>query len=382
MSRRLTVLVILGSLLLLSGSFVSVGGSDTPSECSVTLSPDQSVQVAIDDARRGDVICLESGTWTESVEIPHSLTLRGVGKERSTLKANTDAEGGVLPNVIVSGDAREVRVISLENLALIGFDATTGLGISLSGSSVGPTRLVATRLRLADHFVGMIATGHDVRVTVRDSTVENHRGDGISGLGNVGDVEGPTIEIIRTTLRNNGTAIHASGSTLVSVDGTSVRNNGSGIAVTGTGPQAPREPRLHVSDSVIADNGRSGQANSLTGGIVLGRNPNDFSFDVPVAAEIERSRISGNQRGIVLGTATDLTLSGSAIQGNQGWGVAEFAQPCFPDLPESSGLNGIVRLSDGNVVRGNNESGNLDGRGNPGVHPFRHLADGQVCLPR
>lgn len=42
-----------------------------------------------------------------------------------------------------------------------------------------------------------------------------------------------------------------------------------------------------------------------------------------------------------------------------------------------------VTFQGNNVIEGNNTSGNQDGMGNPGDHPWNRpeVPDGQVCLP-
>lgn len=79
MSMELLRYVGLAVLVSLVG-LGSAGGSEGAAAqgCTVTLSPGNSIQEAINGAAPGAVICLAAGEWQENVSIEKSLTLRAV----------------------------------------------------------------------------------------------------------------------------------------------------------------------------------------------------------------------------------------------------------------------------------------------------------------
>ncbi len=54
--------------------------------CTITVRPGELLQAAIDRAPAGAVICIPSGTWTESLRVTKPLTLRGAGSTRTTVR--------------------------------------------------------------------------------------------------------------------------------------------------------------------------------------------------------------------------------------------------------------------------------------------------------
>lgn len=367
MYRALTAVALLGTLLSAVGPIGSLGHAQALS-CTKTLSPDQSIQAAVEDARRGDVICLEPGTWEESVTIRQTLTLRGMGSERSTIRATQDESGAMQPVVLVRGEAtREVRLIALENLNLVGSRAD---GIRVMGGPFGGrATVVATDIRSAENATGIRVIGENVHAMVQQSEIVNNADSGIDALS------GAQLEVLSTEVRNNGAwGVQPTGD--VSLTNTIVRDHDS------AGILATQNAQLDMTDSVIVHNGRT-SGSFDRGGIVLGFNPRMASFAAPASAQIERSRIANNHRGVLLGTETDLTLINATVQGNLNWGLTGIADPCFSkvQLSDIPRLNGDISFEARNTIAGNNASGELDGQGNPGEHPFHHLPDGQVCLP-
>jgi pectin methylesterase-like acyl-CoA thioesterase len=65
---------------------VALGASVLAQEpCTISVQPWKSIQRAIDAAPEGAVICLTEGERKEGLEISKSLTLRGLGPERSVV---------------------------------------------------------------------------------------------------------------------------------------------------------------------------------------------------------------------------------------------------------------------------------------------------------
>lgn len=148
-------------------------------------------------------------------------------------------------------------------------------------------------------------------------------------------------------------------------------NRGRGVNVAG-GASAD------LSSVTISGNGLDGiYAHSVTGN--------------PATVEIKGSTIESNGldpmcsettricNGIFAGHRARITISSSFIRNNTDWGVSALMERCGykADAPWQ------VDLDINNVIGGNNKSGNQDGMGNPGNHPWNrpNVPDGQVCLP-
>ena len=350
-----------------------------PQACDVTLSPDQSIQSAIADADSGATICLESGEWQESVTIEKSLTLRGIGAQRSTVQATSDEDGSVTPTVEVANGSPEQSTVTLVNLNLIGSQGESGFGAGLSVGELSSNRTVsvtAINVRFANNRSGIAISGDNKRLIVQDSLIEANQNAGVGVLGQ-GSGKSPSLEMMSTRIRENGRVGVEITSGEVVLNGVAIRDHAEAGIIGGT--MESGRTNLSITDSTIADNGRSGES-PFGGGILLGLDIRAATFNAAVNAEVENTRIDGNQRGIFIGTETDLTLANSSARENLGWGV--MGSVCLEQAgSDDAQLNGEIRFAGQNTIRDNNVSGKLDGQGNPGNHPFTELPDGQVCLP-
>jgi hypothetical protein len=70
----------------------------------------------------------------------------------------------------------------------------------------------------------------------------------------------------------------------------------------------------------------------------------------------------------------------SVIRANADWGVAAWREACGY---HEGYFAGEVSFGGENTIEGNNTTGDQDGMGNPGAHPWNRpgVPDGQVCLP-
>jgi len=102
-------------VLALAAAGLVSGAEDLAAQnCTVTLSPNESIQQAIDNAPPGAVICLEEGTWVENIEIVgKSLTLRGAGAGKTVIQSAEEDQ----PVVWIEGDEIEV---TLEGVTITG----------------------------------------------------------------------------------------------------------------------------------------------------------------------------------------------------------------------------------------------------------------------
>ncbi len=357
-----------------------------PSECSVALTSDESIQAAIDDADHGATICLEPGSWTESVEIQKPLTLRGLGEERVTIEgAEQSATEGVEAVVFMRGENLDV---TLQNLELV----RSGAGIFMPSSSLTrSSSLTVEDVRVAEAGVGIGVGGQDVPVQIRNSVIENLRGGQFGrGIAAQGDVE---LTVANTRIVNNQVAagLNVAGGATAEVRETTVRGTAlvgeEGDRTQGIGINVS-EGHLRLVNSVVRDNGStsSGTSDAMiqNAGVnvgVIGLRAVTIAPS-PASAEIVHSEIAGNRRGLMLGPTAELGLQDSQVTGNVGWGIATPLTPCVErPISEQASFNGSTEFGGTNTIEGNNTSGEHDEKGNPGDHPFADRPDGQVCLP-
>jgi len=407
--RGLSVVILTGLLVGLAGWGVTNGEVDAPPECSVTLSEDQSIQAAIDDAQRGDVICLESGIWQESISIDKSVSLRGLGDERATIRGTEQsASDGFSSVVLVRGEDLDIELRSLE---LLSAERGALNGLQVAGSSFTQSASLSIRnVRVANAAAGMRIRGPDVTATVRHAVVEDNTSLGIDS----NRTEAFTIE--DSTVANNGFyGIEADGAeSLTVVDGRVVDNKGLGIllengvqaTVRGTtirdttaitapgqvdfsssvGIHVSTGSQLRLIESAVRNNGSAEAAgSSANGGIVVGGTGEVLLDEASARAKIVNSRIEANWVGILIGPTSGLHMEQAAVRESRSWGIAGTVRPCFDDVPPIEALSritGEIIFAGGNAIEGNNTAGRLDGDGNPGNHPFTNSPDGQVCLPR
>ncbi|MFB6286631.1 MAG: right-handed parallel beta-helix repeat-containing protein [Candidatus Bipolaricaulia bacterium] len=381
MYRVLTTMALFGVLFSGVGPIGSTGHAQAPS-CTQTLSPEQSIQNAIDDARRGDVICLKAGTWKENLKITRSVTLRGIGDERSTLRGREEAD---LKGIVeVSGSTRELRVIRLQHLELLGSQDTGSIrGIHVFGSSLTQSaRLIVEDVHIKRTNAGLWVVGPDVSARVERTSIEN------VGVGIVARRQA-RLEVAEAVIRKTGVGgIRLNNGVQADVRRTTIRNSGLGASRQGIGIKLGNRSHLRLVDSAVLNNGAAqpdANARALrNAGVAVGvPSLPEFRAVTSASAEIVNSRIDGNRHGIVVGKAADLHMEGSQVRRNLGWGLVAFAQPCLNNpLTQAEALDGQLEFTGRNAIGANNASGQLDGQGNPGIHPFHYLPDGQVCLPR
>jgi len=188
---------------------------------------------------------------------------------------------------------------------------------------------------------GVIISGdHDV-VFENVLISSNRQGIFIGGTANV--------HIIDSTITDNSAwGINAWEDSSVIVERSTIEENiGSGISLVGSA-------KIEIVDSFISRNGLRENCQQLgdNGGT--------------------------NCVGILLLGNTNATIQDSIIVENVDWGISGWHTICQYD---SDSFVGSVQFLGNNEIRDNNSSSNHLGMGNPGVHPFADLPDGQVCLP-
>ncbi len=333
---RLVKLFGLGVVLVL---FVMAASKPVPvglaqANCTVTVQPGESIQKAIDAAQEGAFICLAAGTWEENIEIRRGLTLRGIGQEHTKLVPRK----GIV--IILSQ-----HVVSLERLTIT------------EGNSWN-------------------VVVYGAKLSIVDSQISNSGEVGILILGPA------DVTIVRSHLLNNaGYSIYMQESAKVAITNSKISNNGAGIFMMNMYGLGGRPINATIIDSQISEN----KANGLSLAGVIG---------AEARAEIKNSLIQGNGTseeckkrsfvcdGIRVYWHSFVKLISSKVLDNAGWGIWASLQQCgyTDDIFSGQVSFEAMELSD---ISGNNTTGNQNGMGNPGNHPWNRpdVPDGQVCLP-
>ena len=334
------------------------------------------VQEALDAVPPGGTVLLGEGRFEGAITVGKPVTLVGAGREATVLLQTISVLAGVEG---VRLRDLGVRVSFSEGSGLLVYGAVALEDADVSYNAGGGlilydpafVELRNVRLQENDHWAALLI--RSARLWAEGSLFE---GSGFSGLHLTGE---SSIDVQNSLVRGNdmeGISLQdASTATLRNVE---VRENGqarvyAGIRVFGGS-------RLSLLQSQVVGNGGSGvEVVTL------------FSRDT-ARAVIDGSRIEGNGysalcsrsdvfcNGLFLSGNVELLLKDSALRGNADWGLAVEDEACGYGR---SRFPGRVELAGEIVFEGNNTSGNLDGKGNPGGHPFGDLdlPDGQICLP-
>jgi hypothetical protein len=158
-------------------------------ECDVLVEDDESIQDAINAADENDVICVESGTYSENIDVNvDGITLIALdGPEETTIQSNTTDQGGVVAltadDVTISGftvdnqnaeDGRAIRVhdstdgVTIENNILV--NALRGVQGNWTGGASNVTITgnifnVAFGIAGTEDVDGLVVTGNTFNTT-------------------------------------------------------------------------------------------------------------------------------------------------------------------------------------------------------------------------
>lgn len=256
-------------------------------ECTLNLTPDQSIQEAVDKAQPGSVLCLEEGRWEESILISKPLTLKGLGDKpeiysttpnTATIFAGGEAGLIKLRNLTISSYAKAYRppiihgeseleitncVISQEekfreSALLVFTDLTSKQKVDLD--------LKITDTVFKNGSVGIYPTEYSIKALIQDSTINSDpTGLTVGKLRSNSDkeYEGPEVKITvedslfkgireKSDEKKSGIGISLADGAQAKIANTSISNfPAGGIRVIGAG-------EVEVNNSVIKDNGGNG----------------------------------------------------------------------------------------------------------------------------
>jgi parallel beta-helix repeat protein len=147
----------------------------------VTVQPGESIQAAIDQATKGDVLCLAEGTWEENLVIEKSLTLRGMSAERTVIDGVQEG----YPVVWIMGPEGEAQTVSVkvEGLTITGAEggcADPDKEICAHGVLIqGAAQVAITDSTISGNGDSILLWG-SAQATIEGNEIINNQGYGVA----------------------------------------------------------------------------------------------------------------------------------------------------------------------------------------------------------
>lgn len=229
--------LITAALVALSGALSALAQTNA-SAANHTVSPGQSIQVALNAANSGDTIILSAGTYNERLEITKPVTLKGEGTVVINTKETTNINAADLSVYKTSETFKGVAIydtsnVTLQNIIFDGENAGTGqtrqTGVDISGaknttlSNIVAKNYIKNGIAVVTQFDATRPTGNGV--AFNNTTVDNAGWAGIAfypkSNGDVGNpgVDRPLKGVTfsgTTTISNTAYGIQFGGATTVS----------------------------------------------------------------------------------------------------------------------------------------------------------------------
>jgi len=206
-----------------------IDGADSCWDCDLWVPGDAAtVQAGIDDASDGEVVCLEPGTWVETVDFGgREVGLLGVGGTACTI-----LDGGGAGPVVTLAAGEEGPDAFLARLTVTGGVAVDGGGLRIIDSSPDLANLVVTGNESTGNGGGIYIHSGDPVITdlVLDGNLAGGRGGGLW----VGEHASPEISRARVTDSEAGTGggLYATGVATPQFDSVTLAGN---VAANGGG---------------------------------------------------------------------------------------------------------------------------------------------------
>lgn len=381
---------------LLSSSNPSAQGQP---DCTITVQPGQSIQQAIDAAPEGAVICLSTGYFFESLVIKKGLTLRGIlypglptsshlrnfRDERAVISIQSDSQVTVLiENISIVADASEklgvvgiyatgqVRAI-LRNVEIRGIANSAYPDISwapLTADGSAQVEVIGSIIEGDSYGLG-IWFQQSAHLSVENSTVSGYR-QGVTVTMHA------RVMVVNSIISRNGVGIAGWDWSQIDIQQTSIIGNVFGLRIGSKG-------KFTIFQSRVMGNEWNGLFISGTAEVeikastVVGNGTHPRCWE-PDAAGWWEGKICN---GIELAEEAQLVVSDSTIVSNADWAITVPHEKCGYIPNQFNVFRGKVSFLGKNKIEGNNQSGNQNGMGNPGNHPWNRpdVPDGQVCLP-
>jgi nitrous oxidase accessory protein NosD len=167
-----------------------------------------SVQAGVDMADPGDVVCVDDGTYTESVHVAKELTLTNAPGASPTIELpsspptyGTPESGNVFETVLFVGPETGASTVEVDvsGLRIDGNDqqpgASVGVGVLVRNTTGRLEGLTIERMAVGGKQTGGIAVYGDTDVDVHHNTVDRYERFGIAANGDGGAHPSPTADI-------------------------------------------------------------------------------------------------------------------------------------------------------------------------------------------
>jgi len=262
------------------------------------VTPEGSIQSAVDAASPGDVIKLRAGTYAEQVVIDTPLALVGEGRGETVVESpeslgtsydRPQRDGGTAtesPVVFVDGTDAELCSLTVDGARNAGDNRNfSGIGLRNANARIVDVETVRTTndpFAGAQHGNGIAAFNTDGtarRVAVRESTVHDYQKTGVVGEG-----DGLTMIVADTTVTGQG-ATDENGQNGVQISGGAAGylfrnvvtdNVYTGATFTATGVIGVDAAGITLSENRLASN----QFGLAASGTDVVAHRNDFENDV------------------------------------------------------------------------------------------------------
>ncbi len=399
------------ALTLLIPGLLAIGSTTNQEKppCHWVLNPEDSLQLALDLAPENTVICLNAGLYGQGEEIKITnawLTLRGAGAGKTVISGSFSVSW-IVPNspFLTRRGLPVTQEVRFTNLTIVPRDdsmnsnKTSAIWTIYHRSSDWRTgRIVLDGVEL----VGLpqingpcsssntgITVGTGMELEVKDSVLRGFdRAIASSHYYPPGaENDEPRITILNSHLYNNCVAVVAE---RLEMENTKIEKNALGMILSGS---------ALIKGSTIADQGGTGLSISGNSHVTIEnsqilRNGRDMIARAVWRHTIEdldwRQTLEGldviNNSGITLAGASDpftyeeieskivLSVRGSLIQENQGWGIAAYIWKCGDfNTNEYQKLEVQLEL-DGVNISNNNRNWLKDW--------LVELGQGDICLPQ
>jgi parallel beta-helix repeat protein len=360
----------------------------------ITVQPGASIQTAINSAPEGAVICLPEGEWTEYVTIEKSITLRGAGANKTTIRGKS-----------LDGPVVRVRkpadMVEIQDLTLTGAQGGKyGFGlIVLDTPVVRVSRCVVS----ANAIHGVVLLGSSQGI-ISDSTIRDNPKNGVVIYDNA-----HALIIDSEVSRNGWSGVTVEKDAEADIASCTILGNGTGTGGADMGIVVVGNARATITACTISDNLQSGiavvntSAATITACTIL-RNVIGVWLDGSGQATIAGCDISGSRRsatgtagdgiqleessratirdcslsenernGITLKDAPVAVVEGNDIFLNGNYGVALYERPCF----DKDGVFTGSVTGGRNTIPGPGEAdGNQAGAGCPSALGFLMTEEG------
>jgi len=237
--KSLTVGLALAILVLLvGGGRAPVGWAQT--DCTLTVQPGQSIQQAINAAAEGAVICLSAGAFQENIEIQKSLTLRGAGREQTSLEGKPECK----PVIRIESDAKIQVMLQGLNVAEAKALFCEAHGIQVRGKA--KVTLMNTQVSIKQNGHSLIVEDQ-AEVSLADSIIFGNR-----ATGGVLVKDSAELSLNNSRISDNFAALLAQNSAQLSLINSRISGNlGDGVSVEDS-------VKVSINDSVFKDNSGCG----------------------------------------------------------------------------------------------------------------------------